>query len=134
MGKGGQAFVVPCSVNPGPTLTVSIKVDGKGPFPCRIDTGKTFQAPALTIPQQLAQDLGYWRETGGKRDDRVGIGGSFETQRFTLKTFEMGGKTFNNLTADSHQGAREFILGAAFFRQYRMTIDFRLRTICFEKS
>ncbi|MSR64884.1 MAG: hypothetical protein EXS18_03785 [Verrucomicrobiae bacterium] len=129
----GDSFVVPCAVNPGPTLMVTIKVDGKGPFPCRIDTGKTYQSPALTIPQQLAKELGYWRESGGNRSNHVGIGGSFETQRFALKTFEMGGKTFANLTADTHEGAREFILGLKFLRQYRMTIDFRSRTICFEK-
>jgi predicted aspartyl protease len=134
--SGESNLNVSCQVIPagmGPILLTWITVDGKGPFPCRIDTGKTYQAPALTIPQQLAKELGYWKEEGGKRADRVGIGGSFETQRFTLKSFEIGSGRFDKLTADSHEGAKEFILGLAFLRQYRTTIDFRLRMISLEK-
>jgi len=129
----GDAIFVPCQINPGPTLTTMIRVDGKGPFSCRIDTGKTYTAPALTIPQKLAQELGYWKEGGGRRSNQLGFGGSFESQRFKLKSFEIGGRNFPNLSADSHAGAAEFILGAAFFRQYRMTIDFRGRMIYLEK-
>lgn len=127
------ALAVPCRLNPGPTLAVDALVDGKGPFLCRIDTGKTLNAPALTIPQKLAQELGYWQEDGGRKTDQVGIGGSFESQRFKIKRFELGGRTFANLTADTHEGAGEFILGASFFRDYRMTIDFRGAKIYLEK-
>lgn len=123
----------PCQVNPGYTLTTEIMVDGKGPFSCRIDTGKTFKAPALTIPQKVARELGYWREQGGRRSDQVGIGGRFQSQRFKLKSFEIGGQEFANLGADSHEGAGEFILGASFLRQYRMTIDFRRKKLFLEK-
>ena len=129
----GRAIVVPCQIGPGPILVVEIKVDGKGPFRCRVDTGKTYNAPALTIPHKLAQELGYWKENAGRRSNQVGIGGRFESQRFKLNMFEIGGRSYPNLTADTHEGAGDFILGMAFLRQYRMTIDFLGRNIYLEK-
>lgn len=128
-----DTVVAACRVNPGFTLTTHIQVDGRGPYPCRIDTGKTVKAPALTIPHKLAQELGYWRETGGRRSDQVGIGGRFESQRFRIKNFTLGGNEFTNLTADSHDGANEFILGASFLRSYKTTVDFRRQQLYLER-
>ncbi len=128
-----KALVVPCKINPGPTLTAEIKVDGKGPFPCRIDTGKTVKAPALTIPQKLAEELGYTQPGRSRTSRQVGTGGGFESQRFQLKTFEIGGQTFSNLPADTHFGAGEFILGLSFLADYRLTLDVRGRNIYLEK-
>lgn len=122
---------IPCRVNPGPTLTIALGVDGRGPFPCRIDTGKTARAPALTIPHSVACEWGYWKE-GRRGSGQVGIGGVFESQRFRIRSVEMGGRTFTNFTGDSHEGAGEFILGVSFLRDYRVVLDFRGSTIHLE--
>jgi len=132
-GDGTNRIEVPIRIQPGPVLGCEVRVEGKGPFPCRLDTGKTFNAPALTIPQKLAEELGYWERDGARRTSQVGIGGKFESQRFRLKNFEIGGRSFSNLPADTHEGAGELILGASFLRDYKVTLDFRTGKMHLEK-
>jgi len=110
-------------------ITLDIKVNGKGPYRVIFDTG----SPMTLLNNKLAKAAGL--PAGG---------GIFGGRPATVKSLEVGGAKVENISAiimdhplvelmskEKDIGPLYGIVGFPFFARYKMTIDYKAKTIAF---
>jgi hypothetical protein len=116
-------------------MTVMVKVNGKGPYKLIFDTG----APVTLLNNKIAKDAGL--------PQRTSIFGPSDTVK--VKTLEVGEQMAENVTAlvmdhptveaiskafVKEAGPIDGIVGFPFFARYKMTLDYRAKTMTFVPS
>lgn len=110
-------------------LVIPVRVNGRGPFPFRIDAG----SPEVTLHQGLARELGLATHAGG------GPSPQFATAYGVLDSLTLGSTTLHRMpvavTGDprlSGEGAPRGLLGFEALRRFRFCIDVRDSTLWLE--
>jgi hypothetical protein len=127
-----EKAVVPFDLIKTKHITLDIKVNGKGPYRVIFDTG----APMTVLNNKLAKEAGL--PPGG---------GLLAGRPATIKTLEVGGIKAENVSAiimnhplvelmskEKDIGPLYGIVGFPFFARYKMTIDYKSKTIAFAPS
>jgi hypothetical protein len=130
--KGAKPVVVPFELLKTKHITVNVKVNGKGPYRVIFDTG----APMSVVNNKLAREAGL----------PVG-GGLFGGLPGKAKTLEVGGLTVENvpliimdhpllefMSRDKDIGQLYGIVGFPFFARYKVTLDYKAKTMTFAPS
>lgn len=117
-------------------IIVSVKINGQGPYDFVLDTGATFTCVDNSLAEQLK--LPEWK--GGFGTVVVGPGGG-GMRLLQVETLEMGDAKATNLVACSLELSRiappglgiKGLVGLNFLKSYRMTIDFKQKTLRLDK-
>jgi predicted aspartyl protease len=97
-----------------------------------MDTGND---AALMLSSNLVEELGWQALAArGRKETYVGLGGERTLRRFSVPELRLGEATFKKVAAVC--GPPEFgvVLGSGFLYRYRVTVDFRRKTLWLENS
>jgi Aspartyl protease/PDZ domain len=124
-----KTVVVPFELLKTKHITLDIKVNGKGPYRVIFDTG----APMTVLNNTLAKEAGLPKG-----------GGLFGGRPVTMKTLQVGDLEAEKVPAvimdhplvelmskEKDIGQLYGIVGFPFFARYRMTVDYKAKTIAF---
>ena len=129
----GKAVVVPFDLTPTGHMTVMVKVNGKGPYKLIFDTG----APITLMNNKVAKESGLLKNV---RKPLISLFGSMGDVK--VPEMEVGGQKIENTMAivmdhptvqaiSDAFGPIEGIVGFPFFARFKMTLDYKAKTMTF---
>jgi hypothetical protein len=131
-----KPVVVPFELLPSGHMTVMVKLNGKGPYKLIFDTG----APTTLINNRIAKDADLLKDA--KNPPLIAPFGS--KGEVSVETFEVGDQKAANVTAmimdhptlsaisdafKKDAGPIDGIVGFPFFARYKVTLDYRAKTM-----
>jgi hypothetical protein len=131
-----KPVVVPFETLPSGHMAVMVKVNGKGPYKLIFDTG----APITLMNNKIAKEADLLK--GAKRP-LIALFGSMGDVK--VKDMEVGGQKLENSTAiimdhptveaiSKAFGPIDGIVGFPFFARFKMTLDYKAKTMTFVPS
>ena len=132
-----KPIVVPFELLPSGHMTVMVKLNGKGPYKLIFDTG----APTILINNRIAKEADLLKDAKAPPIKLFGSGGEVK-----IPTLEVGDQKAENLPAmimdhptveaistafKKDAGPIDGIIGFPFFARYKMTLDYRAKTMTF---
>ncbi len=132
-----KPVVVPFETLPSGHMTVMVKLNGKGPYKLIFDTG----APTLLINNKIAKDADLLKDAQKPLIAPFGSMGEVK-----VKTLEVGEQKAENVPAmimdhptvaaisdafKKDSGEIDGIVGFPFFARFKMTLDYRAKTMTF---
>jgi hypothetical protein len=135
--ESSKSVVVPFELLPSGHMTVMVKLNGKGPYKLIFDTG----APTLLINNRIAKEAGLDKDAKKPPIALFGSGGEVK-----VPTLEVGDQKAENVPAmimdhptvdaistafKKDSGPIDGIVGFPFFARFKVTIDYRAKTMTF---
>jgi hypothetical protein len=132
-----KPVVVPFELLPSGHMTVMVKLNGKGPYKLIFDTG----APTLLINNRIAKEADLLKDAEKPLIAPFGSKGEVK-----VKILEVGDQKAENIPAmimdhptveaistafKKDAGVIDGIVGFPFFARYKMTLDYRAKTMTF---
>jgi hypothetical protein len=101
------------------------------PMEVFVDTGND---AAIGMPKAMVQKLGYENLAAqGPVQKFVGIGGVSRNRTFILPEFRLSNVSFHQVPVVEQDDELPLTLGSGFFRNFRITFDFRKKIFFIEK-
>ena len=106
---------------------VPVRIDGKGPFPCLVDTGGDY---GFLLPRARASGLGYWRPDKGTMATSTGVAGAGLSVTYDVRTAHVGDMELLNIPSRTivvgpEAAGGQMLIGNQTLRHYRVTFDFK---------
>jgi hypothetical protein len=109
--------------------TIPVSVEGHAPVRATFDLGN---GSHVLVARGYAAQLGLLKDGRPvSRERGGGLGGETEREVFTLRSLEIAGRKFTNVTAtiDAQETASDVNVGVALLRHFMITADFQGRAV-----